>query len=60
MDPVTGRSHGVGKRKTSVALVWLKEGQGELPAAARQAGWLAGWLAGWQGLGAGWLTELVH
>ena len=34
VDPVTGRSYGVGKRKTSVALVWLKEGKGEPPAGA--------------------------
>ena len=47
---MTGRSYGVGKRKTSVALVWLKEGQGELPAclpAAAAGTWVQDGLAGW-------------
>lgn len=30
LDPVSGRAFGVGKRKTSVAQVWLKEGAGHL------------------------------
>lgn len=33
LDPVSSRAFGVGKRKTSVAHVWLKEGAGEPPAA---------------------------
>jgi hypothetical protein len=47
LDP-SGRALGVGKRKTSVALVWLKEGSG-----GGSTGLVAGWSAAWLAAAAG-------
>lgn len=67
LDPVSGRAFGVGKRKTSVAQVWLKPGAGEaggtaacccIHVAAGAAHLRACWLHDAQAMAACWQPAL--